>query len=145
METLEDILNHKGTAVWSVPRDVSVLTALEVMAYRNVGAVPVTDDDARIVGIFSEREFARMASRMRGDILATPVEEVMVTPVVMAGVGVTVEECMALMSTRRLRHMPVVDEGRVVGIVSIGDVVNAAIHDKELMIEQLEHYISGSL
>lgn len=144
METLEDIINHKGRDVWTVPPDVSVREALEIMAFRNIGAVPVADD-GRIVGMFSEREFARMAVNQRGDILSTRVEDAMVSPAVLAGIGVTVEECMALMTKRRLRHMPVVEENRLVGIVSIGDVVNAAIHDKDLMIEQLEHYISGSL
>lgn len=145
METIEDILNHKGRTVWTVPQDVTVLTALEVMATHNIGAVPVTDDDGRIVGMFSERDFARLAVKRRGDILSTQIQDVMVKQVVMAGIAVTVEECMALMTQRRIRHMPVVEEGRLVGLVSIGDVVNAEIHDKDLIIEQLEHYITGSL
>jgi CBS domain-containing protein len=145
METIEDILNHKGRDVWTVPDDISVLSALELMATHNVGAVPVTDDDGRIVGMFSERDFARLAVERRGNLPATPVQDVMAKKVVMAGVGVTVEECMTLMTRRRIRHMPVVEDGELVGLVSIGDVVNAAIHDKDLMIEQLEHYITGSL
>jgi CBS domain-containing protein len=142
MGTVHDILASKGDAVFSVGPDATVLEALGVMAERNVGAVLVIDGD-RLVGILSERDYARkvvLAGRSSKD---SEVREVMTSHVVCVAPSRRVDECMALKTDKRLRHLPVLDHKRVVGIVSIGDLVKATIDDQQFTIEQLQSYIAS--
>lgn len=142
MITAKDILEVKGSEVWSVDPDASVLDALKVMADREVGAVLVMGGE-RLLGILTERDYARkvvLAGRSSKD---SPVSAVMTTHVVCVPPDRSVEECMALMTDKRLRHLPVLDHKRVVGVVSIGDLVKATIDDREFTIAQLQSYIAG--
>jgi CBS domain-containing protein len=131
--------------VWSISPEATVHDALVEMAAKNVGALLVTDDEGRVRGIFSERDYARHVIDKGDNVRKIPVGEVMSTQVRGISPDRTVEECMAVMTENRVRHLPVFDEGKLIGIVSIGDVVKAVIHEKEFVIDQLEHYIAGSL
>ena len=142
MHTASDILRHKGHAVWSVKPTDTVLETLGVMAEHDIGAVLVLDGD-RLVGVFSERDYARkvvLAGRSSRD---SQVKDVMTVHVVCVSPDRSVDECMALMTNQRLRHLPVVDHKRVIGIVSIGDLVKATIDDQQFTITQLHSYIAG--
>jgi CBS domain-containing protein len=145
METVRDILRHKGRHVHTVSPDATVHNALINMAENNIGALLVVDEQKKPVGIFSERDYARRMIENEKGPKGTMVSEVMTTSLTAVTEERTVEECMALMTRRRIRHLPVVDNDEIVGMVSIGDVVNAVIHQQAFMIDQLEHYISGSL
>jgi len=143
MHTASDILREKGNTVWSVKPTDTVLEALGVMAKHDVGAVLVLDGD-KLVGIFSERDYARkvvLAGRSSKD---SRVDEIMTSQVVCVSPERSIDECMALMTNRRLRHLPVVDHKRVIGIVSIGDLVKATIDDQQFTITQLQSYIAGA-
>ncbi|HLF11599.1 MAG TPA: CBS domain-containing protein [Gammaproteobacteria bacterium] len=143
MHTVHDILESKGHTVWSVRPTDTVLAALGVMADHEIGAVLVLDGD-KLVGLLTERDYARkvvLAGRSSKDSL---VGEVMTSHVVCVAPGRSVDECMALMTDKRLRHLPVIDHKRVVGVVSIGDLVKAAIADQEFTITQLQSYITGA-
>jgi CBS domain-containing protein len=142
MGTVEQILRHKGGAFWSVAPDAMVYVALALMAEKDVGALLVMEL-GRLVGVFSERDYARKVVLKGKSSPQTPVREVMTAPVVTVPPGQTLEGCMALMTERRIRHLPVLAEGRVVGVVSIGDVVKAALDAKDFTIRQLENYITG--
>jgi CBS domain-containing protein len=143
MRTVKDILRNKGTDVWSVAPGATVCDALTFMADKNIGAVLVMDG-GELVGIFSERDFARKVDLLGKKPDDTPVSEIMTERVVYVQPGETVEECMALMTDKRVRHLPVVEGGKVVGVVSIGDVVKSIISEQEFIIAQLEHYITGT-
>jgi CBS domain-containing protein len=142
MITVEQILRHKGRAFWSVSPNAMVIDALKLMAEKDVGALLVLDGGT-LVGIISERDYARKVILKGKSSLQTPVREIMTQAVVFVRPGQTVEECMALMTEKRVRHLPVFAEGQVVGVVSIGDVVKASIDAKDFMIKQLENYITG--
>jgi len=143
MHLVRQLLDRKGNTVHGVRPDASVFEALEVMAREDVGALVVQDDTGRLVGIVSERDYARKVV-LRGRVSKdTPVREIMATEVICVGPDQTEQACMALMTKHRVRHIPVIDGGRLVGIVSIGDVVSAIIEGQQFTIEQLEHYISG--
>ena len=142
MTTAHDILRFKGQTVHSVRPDDTVLAALGVMAEHDIGAVLVRDGD-QVLGLLTERDYARkvaLAGRASKD---SPVRAIMTTNVVCVPPGRTVEECMGLMTERRCRHLPVVENGRVVGLVSIGDLVKAMIDEQEFTINQLKNYIAG--
>jgi CBS domain-containing protein len=142
MQTVHDILRHKGHAVWSVRPTDKVLDALGVMADHDIGAVLVLDDD-KLVGILTERDYARkvvLAGRTSRD---SEVKDVMTARVTCVSPSRSIEECMALMTEKRLRHLPVVDHKEVIGVVSIGDVVKAKIDDQAFTIEQLQLYIAS--
>jgi CBS domain-containing protein len=142
MLTANDILRDKGHDVWSVKPTDTVLDALGAMAQRDIGAVLVMDA-GKLVGLLTERDYARkvvLAGRSSKD---SPVKDVMTMHVVCVSPERTIDECMALMTTKRLRHLPVVDHKRVVGIVSIGDLVKATIDDQQFTITQLQMYIAG--
>ena len=142
MHTADDILKYKGHAVWSVRPTDTVLQALGVMAEHDIGAVLVLDHD-KLVGVLTERDYARkvvLAGRSSKD---SQVREVMTSHVVCVPPGQSIEACMALMTNRRLRHLPVVDHKRVVGIVSIGDLVKATIDDQQSTIVELQRYIAS--
>ena len=141
-KTVQNIIDSKGSDVWSVDADASVRDALEFMADKNIGAVLVTDADA-FVGIMSERDYARkiiLKDRQSSD---TKVSDIMTPDPVCVSPSHTVAECMQLMTDNRFRHLPVVEGGEVVGVVSIGDVVRAVIQEQQFMIQQLESYITG--
>jgi CBS domain-containing protein len=120
-----------------------VYEALQLMAEKDVGALAVLDQ-GKLVGIMSERDYARKVFLKGKASPNTPVREVMTERVVTARLGQTVEECMALMTVHRARHLPVMEGDQLVGLISIGDVVKASIADKDFLIQQLEHYITGS-
>ena len=142
MVFVEQILKKKGGVFWSVPTDAMVIDALKLMAEKDVGALLVLGA-GRLAGIISERDYARKVILKGKSSLQTPVREIMTQVVVTVRPGNTVEECMGLMTEKRIRHLPVVVEGQVVGIISIGDVVKASIAAKDFAIEQLENYITG--
>jgi CBS domain-containing protein len=142
MHTANDILKDKGSRVLSVRPTDTVLEALGVMAEYDIGAVLVMDAD-KLVGVFSERDYARkvvLAGRSSKD---SQVKDVMTVHVVCVAPQRTIDECMALMTNKRLRHLPVIDHKRVIGIVSIGDLVKATIDDQQFTITQLRMYIAG--
>jgi len=142
MITVEQILRHKGRAFWSVAPNAMVIDALKLMAEKDVGALMVLEA-GRLAGIISERDYARKVILKEKSSLQTPVRAIMTQAVVTVRPGNTVEECMALMTEKRVRHLPVLVEDRVVGVISIGDVVKASIDAKDFMIKQLENYITG--
>jgi CBS domain-containing protein len=143
MYRVKDILRNKGDQVWSISPDATVRDALQEMADRNIGAVLVMDQ-GHLAGIFSERDYARKLDLrgLRAD--ETPVSEVMTRQVVGVRPDDSVEKCMAIMTDKRIRHLPVVAGGEVAGLVSIGDVVKSIISEQQFLIEQLELYITGT-
>jgi CBS domain-containing protein len=145
MENVADILNHKGRDVWNIRPDEPVERALADITEKNIGALLVLDEKENPVGIFTERDFTRYCAVHEKIDLQIPVGDVMNKEVVCIREDQTVENCMILMTEKRIRHLPVIHDKKVIGMVSIGDVVNACIHEKELLIDQLEHYITGSL
>jgi CBS domain-containing protein len=143
METVRSILQRKGRDVWSVAPGATVFEALELMAAKNIGAVLVLDG-GRLLGIMSERDYARKVILLGKTSKDTPVSEIMTSRVVYISADLTIQECMALMTEKRIRHLPVLEGDRVIGVVTIGDVGRAIISDQQYMLEQLEHYITGS-
>jgi CBS domain-containing protein len=143
MLRIRDVLKAKGDKVWSVNRKSTVYGALEIMAEKNVGALVVMDRD-ELVGIFSERDYARKVVLQGKHSKDTLVEELMTPDVYSVTPGETVEECMAVMTAAHCRHMPVFEEGKLAGIVSIGDIVEATIKEHKVKIRDLEKYITGS-
>jgi CBS domain-containing protein len=142
MKTVAQLLRTKGQQVLSVSPDMPVFEALGVMADKNVGALLVVEGE-RLVGIFSERDYARKVILKGKSSKDTPVQEIMSSHVLYVRPEQTIEDCMALMTDKRVRHLPVMEEGRVVGVISIGDVVKAIIAEQEFIIEQLQNYITG--
>lgn len=142
MKTVADILEAKGHAVWSVRPDASVYEALTLLAEKDVGALLVMEGD-RLVGILSERDYARKVVLQGRVSRETPVHEIMTSRVAFVRPEHTVDECMALMAEHDIRHLPVLDDDTVVGVISVGDVLRAIIAEKDLIIERLENYITG--
>lgn len=143
MTTVAGILKSKrDPAVYTIAPTATVFDALKLMAEKEIGAVLVTDGD-KVVGIFTERDYARKLALMSRTSKDTLVREVMTSPVMYVRPDQTSAECMALMTENRLRHLPVMDDGRLVGLVSIGDLVKDIISEQQYIIEQLEHYIIG--
>lgn len=142
MHTASDILKIKGRATYAVAPTDTVLDALRVMAEHNIGAVLVLDGD-KLVGLLSERDYARKVVLMGRSSRDSAVADVMTSHVVCVTPERSLDECMALMTDRRLRHLPVIDHKRVVGVVSIGDLVKATIAEQEYTIAQLQSYIAG--
>lgn len=132
----------KHTAIYSIRPDQTVIEALELMADKNIGAVLVMDGDA-LVGIFSERDYARKGILQGRKAKSTPVTEVMTPKVFTVDLQRTIGDCMQIMSERHFRHLPVVSEGKVVGLVSISDIVNAIIQEQSTHIQYLEQFIAG--
>jgi CBS domain-containing protein len=142
METVQQLLDKKGHEVWSVHPDDSVFDAIKKMADKEIGSLIVLEDD-EIVGIITERRYARNVILKGKSSLETPVRDIMATRIVCARPDQTIDECMAVMTDKRIRHLPVVDQKRLVGLVSIGDLVKSTIADQKFTIEQLTHYIQG--
>ena len=142
MTSVAHLLQAKGHDVWSIPPDASVYEAIKLMADKGVGALLVMEGQ-RLVGIVSERDYARKVILQGKSSRDTPVSEIMTDKVFYVRPEQTVEDCMALMTAHRIRHLPVLDDKLVRGVVSIGDLVKAVISEQEVRIQQLEQYIMG--
>jgi CBS domain-containing protein len=143
MHTVSQLLKVKGSEIFSVTPQDSVLHAIEVMATRHVGALLVMNNQGSLVGIISERDYARKVILKNRSSHDTPVGDIMTSPAISVAPEDTVHHCMELMTEGRFRHLPVVKSGRVLGILSIGDLVKAVIQEQSEHIEQLERYIAG--
>jgi len=140
MKTIKEILQSKPLGVLSISPEASVLDALRLMAEKEVGALVVLENE-RLAGIFSERDYARKVILHGKSSKDTSVREIMTAKVVYVRPEQSVEECMALMTDKRIRHLPVLQDNRVIGVISIGDVVKEVISEQRFVIEQLEQYI----
>ena len=142
MTSVKHVLDKKGHEVRFIHPSASVFDALRVMAEHNIGSLVVLDDD-KLVGVITERHYAREIALKGKTSQETLVRDIMSTKVICTRPDQSVQECMAVMTARAVRHLPVLEHGRLVGIVSIGDMVNSVIGDQKFIIEQLEHYIHG--
>lgn len=142
MLTVKSLLKGKGYDIWSTTPDASVYEALQLMADKGVGALLVLEE-GRVVGIISERDYARKVELKAKSCRNVLVKEIMTTRVAYVRPEQTIDECMALMTDKHIRHLPVVDGNGLVGVVSIGDVVKAVISEQHFVIRQLENYIKG--
>jgi CBS domain-containing protein len=140
MTTVSHLLDGKGRALFSIEPEDPVLEAVRMMADRHVGALLVMRG-AELAGILSERDYARKVVLLGRSSAETPVWQIMTSPVITVSPDNSIQDCMRLMTERRIRHLPVVDGGRVVGMISIGDLVKAVIEEQQQTIEQLETYI----
>lgn len=138
--TVARLLEHKGAAVATITSEDSVYDALELMAQRGIGALVVVEGE-RPIGLMSERDYARKVILLKRASGETTVGQIMTTDMITVATGQTTAECMELMTENRIRHLPVVEDGRLVGVISIGDVVRAVMEEQKFMIEQLEAYI----
>ncbi len=143
MLRIRDILRSKSSKVWSISPHEVAFNALKIMAEKDIGALLVIDND-KIVGIFSERDYARKVILKGKSSRETYVADLMTTNIYTLSSDKSVEECMALMTAAHCRHMPIIDNNQLKGIVAIGDVVNAIIAEKDITIKDLEHYITGN-
>jgi CBS domain-containing protein len=144
MATVRQLLDQKGRNTWSIRPDATVFDAIAKMAEKDIGSLVVIDGD-ELVGIVTERDYARNVVLKGKTSPATPVRDIMETQVVIARPEQSVDQCMALMTEKRVRHLPVFEENKLIGIVSIGDLVKSTIGDQKFLIDQLEHYIRGEL
>ncbi len=143
MNTVAQILGSKpDQAVYTMEPTASAHEAVRLMADKNIGALVVVER-GKVVGIVSERDYARKVVLMARSSKDTPLRDIMSSPVMYVRPDQTGEECMALMTENRLRHLPVMDGGQLIGLISIGDLVKATISEQQFIIEQLEHYIAG--
>lgn len=142
MSTIKQLLDEKGREVFSIDPKGSVLDAIKMMADKEVGALLVISD-GKLVGIVSERDYARKVILQGRSSDTAAIKDIMTTHVVYARPDQTVKECMSLMTEKRVRHLPVLDDTQLVGMISIGDLVKAIIAEQQFLIEQLEQYISG--
>lgn len=141
--TVRQLLMEKGPTVWTVDPDASVFGALQLMADKNVGALPVVKD-GELVGIFSERDYARKVILQGQASRDTPVRAIMTPDVVTVEPEHDLSDCMRIMTDKRIRHLPVMEDGRQVGVLSIGDVMKAVLKEQEFLIGQLSDYIGGA-
>ncbi|MEX2525118.1 MAG: CBS domain-containing protein [Gammaproteobacteria bacterium] len=142
MKKILELLQNKGGDIWSVTPDTSVLDAIKMMAEKGIGALMVLDG-GKPVGIISERDYARKVILMGRSSENTPVSEIMSSSLIFADTEQSVEDCMALMTDHRIRHLPVLDNNELVGVISIGDLVKTIIDEQQFMIKQLETYIAS--
>ncbi|HWO41503.1 MAG TPA: CBS domain-containing protein [Candidatus Eisenbacteria bacterium] len=142
MKRVRDILDAKGRDVWSIAPDASVYDAIKLMADKSIGALLVVDN-GQLVGIISERDYARKVILQGRSSKTTRVREIMTSRVIYTHPDQNIEECMAVMTDKRIRHLPVLDQGHLVGIISIGDLVKSIIVEQKFIIEQLEKYITS--
>ena len=140
--TIRDVLKNKAREVWSTRPDATVYQAIELMADKQVGALPVLEN-GQLAGIISERDYARKIILKGRSSKETAVSEIMSSPVISVSPHTTVGECMRLVTDNRVRHLPVLESGRMIGMISIGDLVNWIIHEQQETIRQLEAYIAG--
>lgn len=142
MTTVNDLLNIKGRQVWAVQDTLPIRDTLLFMAEKNIGAVIVKQED-KMVGIFSERDYARYAANLGYMLLDDPVGQYATHAIYFITVEQSLEEVMALMTSKHIRHLPVLNENQLIGVISIGDVVNQMIEDKDATIQGLENFIIG--
>lgn len=143
MKTVREMLLKKGNQIYSISPDQKIFEALQLMAEKEVGALLVMDGES-LVGIISERDYARKVALEGKSSKESLVSEIMSSKVFYVDIDTSTEECMALMINKKVRHLPVFDKGKLVGVISIGDVVNAIIDEKEFEIDQLVRYITDS-
>lgn len=142
MKKVKDILKVKGHDVCSIEPGATVYDAMKLMADKEIGALMVMEG-TKLVGLISERDYARKVILLGRSSKTTEVKEIMTSRVVYAQPDQNIEECMALMTEKRVRHLPVMEEGELVGVISIGDLVKSIIAEQKFIIEQLERYITG--
>lgn len=142
MYTVRQLLQSKGGTVWTISPQTSVYEALQMMAEKNIGALLVVQT-SKLVGLFSERDYARKVILQGRSSKTTTVGELMTREVLYISPDDSIEDCMALMTAKRNRHLPVIENDKLIGIISIGDVVKEIIRDREFTIQQLERYITG--
>ena len=143
MTTIAQLLNTKGNQVWSVKPEATIFEALEIMSEKGIGALLVMED-GKLTGIFSERDYARKVILKGKSSKETPVGELMTKKVFYIDSQNTINDCMQMMTAKHIRHVPVIEDNQVMGIVTIGDVVNQIISEQEVTINHLENYITGS-
>ena len=137
-----NLLHHKGSTVWTISANATVFEAIQFLAQKNIGALPVMEG-GRLIGIFSERDYTRKIALEGKSSRATPVREIISSPVLSVTSHHTIEEAMRLMTEKHIRHLPVIDEGNMVGFVSIGDMVNWIISAQSATIDQMQSYLAG--
>jgi len=142
MITVKQMLEEKGNAVWTIAPDAKVFDALKLMAEKEVGALIVLEKGA-VVGMISERDYARKIALMGRLSQDTPIREIMTLQIYCVHPSSSSEECMALMTDKRIRHLPVIEKDKLVGVISIGDVVKSIISQQKVTIQHLENYIMG--
>lgn len=142
MKTVNEVLKDKGREIWTISPSATVFQALELMAEKDIGALPVIQN-GKLVGIFSERDYARKIILKGRASKDTTVSELMTQTVFYVNPENTVDECMALMTSKQIRHLPVLDRDRLVGIITLGDVVKRIISEQEFTIKELEKYVKG--
>ncbi|MBP6909201.1 MAG: CBS domain-containing protein [Candidatus Saccharicenans sp.] len=142
MITVKQMLEEKGHEVWTISPEATVYEALKIMADKDIGALIVVKN-GQVAGIISERDYARKVMLKGKSSLETPVKDIMSTEIYYVGPEATAEECMALMTEKRIRHLPVMENGKLTGVVSIGDVVKSIISTQKVTIEHLQNYIMG--
>lgn len=142
MGTVRQVLENKGHEVWTIGPDASVYDAVALMAEKEIGALTVMQD-SRVVGLISERDYARKVILKGRASKDTRVRDIMASRVVYARPEQTVEECMAVITDQRVRHLPVLENGRLIGLISIGDLVKTIIDEQQFIIDQLVHYITS--
>ena len=143
MMLVRDILRGKPGQVWRIGPQSTVYEALQMMADRDIGALPVVEG-GQLIGMFSERDYARKVVLQGRSSQTATVGELMSHPVYWVGPAETIETCMVTMTNRRIRHLPVLEDGRLIGLVSIGDILKAMITDQRMLIDDLEHYITST-
>ena len=144
MLRVRDLLSEKGKEVWSIGPTQSVYQAIEMMSLKEVGALTVVNDTGTLVGIISERDYARKIILDGRASQQTNVSEIMTADVIATDLETSVDDCMSLMTHYRVRHLPVLENEKLVGMVSVGDLVKSIISDRDFKIEQLERYVRGS-
>lgn len=143
MTIVAQVINNKAEqSIFTISPNATVLEAIKIMADKGVGALVVAEDE-KLLGIFSERDYTRKIALMDRSSSNTLVADIMTAKVITVNLSHTVEECLGLMTDRHLRHLPVLENDKLVGFISIGDLVKAAMDDQRVLIEQLQHYISG--
>jgi len=143
MQKVAELLKFKGSQVSTISQNETVFQALQIMSKKGIGALPVTDDKGHMISIVSERDYARkvvLEGRSSNDTL---IKDIMPSTLYVVKLQTTLEECMAIMTEQRVRHLPVVQDGKLAGIVSIGDLLKAIITEQHIMIKDLEDYIQG--
>jgi CBS domain-containing protein len=140
--SISEILRHKGSDIHTVPPSETVFNAITLMSEKNIGAVPVVEND-RVIGILSERDYTRKIALHGKSSKTTKVKEIMTSPTNTITPTHTIDQCMQLVTDKRCRHLPVVEGDKIVGMISIGDLVNWIINAQNAALEQMENYISG--
>lgn len=140
--TIDTILHHKGASVWTISPGATVFEAIKMLAQKNIGALPVMDGN-KLIGIFSERDYTRKVALEGKTSQKTLVKEIISTNVTTASPHSTIEECLRLMTDKRIRHLPILEDGKMVGLISIGDLVNWIISAQSAAIDQMESYLAG--